>query len=138
MYKNEYLIVPYGMRSTPSGVKYGTPVSVDGLGEHNQLIMLIAKSSSFPRYSNRGPHLNVNILCPVANVDGYKGFPGAICTSFSLSWNIQPSTSKAHVIDITPWALGRLAFQVNLEDTAGATTTARATYAVTVIGKGYQ
>ena len=137
MYKNEYEIVSYGKRSTASGVKAGTPIAIDGLGNHNQLIMLIAKASSYPSYSNRGPHLNVNILCPVAKVDGYVGLPGVVCTSFSLSWNIQPSTSKAHVIDLTPWALGRLAFQVNLEDTAGATTTARATYAVSLIGKGY-
>jgi hypothetical protein len=135
MYRNIFEVVPYGMRSTSSGLKVGTPGVVADAGEHNQVLLYIGKASAFPSYTNRGPSLNVIVWAPIAKVLTYTNIPGAIATSFSVDFGSQPSTARSYTVDITNWALGRIAVQANLQGDAGAT--ARATYALTVVGKGY-
>lgn len=139
MYKNNFVVSPYGMRSTasgaPTGFKVGTPLVIDGAGLHQTLYLRVDKASSFPKYSDRGPNLIVNIWSAMGQVDGY-GAPAILATSISIDFGLVPSTARPYTYDITQYALGRLTVRADLQ--AGANpATARATYAVVVVGKGY-
>ena len=137
MYRNEFLVVPWALRSTPSGVLAGTSGVVPNAGEHNELYLYVARGSAFPSYSDRGPDLDVRVEIPPFNMIGAQDVaPAMIATSFSIDFGSEPSTAKGYWVDITPWALGRIAVIANLSEGGGGAT-ARATYAITVIGRGY-
>ena len=136
MYRNEFQVVPYAMRSTPGGILSGTPGVVQEAGHHNELYLFVGKASSFPSYSNRGPTLDVRVDLPAAKLEAWDtDIPGVTATSFAVDFAAEPSTAKGYWVDIGPWALGRIAVTANLD--AGASNTARATYAITLVGRGY-
>ena len=135
MYTNEFQVVPYGMRATASGLYAGTPGVLHEAYDHNKVMLYVGRASAFPSYSDRGPNLNVRVEMTVAKLRGLHDLPAAIATAFSIDFGNEPSTARAYTVDITDWALGRMAITANLEEGVGGAT-ARATYAITVVGKG--
>lgn len=137
MFKNEYQVVPWAMRSSATS-KWGTSKAIMDAMNYNELYMWISKGSSFPYYEDKGPDLNVTITLPAYQLSGYGPYPAIKCTSFSLDWGKNCTTAQAYCIDITKYALGAIAIKADLIKGAGSPlNTARATYGITVFGRGY-
>jgi hypothetical protein len=137
MYRNEFDVVPYALRSTPSGTLVGTAGVIQEAGDHNELYLFVGRASAFPSYSDRGPTLNVRVELPAAKFKAWEtNIPGVTATSFAIDFGAEPSTAKGYWVDILPWALGRIAVTADLAEGVGGAT-ARATYAITVVGRGY-
>lgn len=135
MYTNEFPVVPYGMRSTASGVFVGTPGLLTDAYNHEKVILYVGRTSAFPSYSDRGPTLNVRIEMATNSMNGMHDLPAVLATTLPVDFGRQPSTALGYFLDITDIAIGRMSITADLvSGVSGAT--ARATYAVTVVGKG--
>ncbi len=138
MYRNEFEVAAYQEWSTAGQVKGGgvdTAMGLHKVGDHNQLYMFVAVQTAYPSYSDRGPDLNITIEIPSTKLN-VQGAPGVTATTLPvLDLGLTPSTSKAWVFDVTEFALGWM--NVNHWLSVGGGSTARATYAITLVGKGY-
>jgi hypothetical protein len=142
MYRDIHRVADYATYATAVGSFKGggtdtAAALINDVGNYDKVYLHVGYASSYPSYDSRGPTIEIQLTAPVDHPTSvYSGAPGAQVGRFTIDVAAIPTTPTNYIFDITDSALGRMGVNHWLTQ-SGAGTTARATYSVQVVGRGW-